>query len=34
VNVRLPASLSPREKELFEELRAIRTGSGATAGVG
>jgi DnaJ-class molecular chaperone len=34
VNVRLPESLNPREKELFEELRAIRTGSGATAGVG
>ena len=34
VNVRLPESLSPREKELFEELRAIRSGSGAPAGVG
>lgn len=31
VKVVLPAALSPRQRELFEELR--RTGSGATAGV-
>jgi DnaJ-class molecular chaperone len=33
VKVVLPTTLSPRERELFEELRAIRSGSGATAGV-
>ena len=34
VKVVLPTTLSERERQLFEELRAIRSGSGATAGSG